>query len=177
MFFLFIRRPQKLDIRVISILPSPPTCLRAICCHPESHIWLATHWFLAPGTPVDPRRGPSQRAGPPSVSQSQLAPTGPMTHQEPERLMIVLVQCRCVWSPARLFVWVCFSVDTTVAIIVSVSLAVLVCAVIPLIFYRYCRSDAGVVTHAHRTLMNVAIRVDIHVLIKSRCLLACRWSG
>lgn len=42
------------------------------------------------------------------------------------------------------------SAETTVVIIVSVSLALLVCAIIPLIFYGHCRSNPGEVTYAHR---------------------------
>lgn len=40
-----------------------------------------------------------------------------------------------------MYVGVCFFADTTVVIIVSVSLAVLVCAIIPLIFYGHCRGN------------------------------------
>lgn len=41
------------------------------------------------------------------------------------------------------------SAETTLVIVVSVSLALLVCAIIPLIFCRHCRSSPGELTHAH----------------------------
>lgn len=50
------------------------------------------------------------------------------------------------------------SAETTVVIIVSVSLALLVYAIIPLIFYAHCRIDPGEVTHAHPCYFHSILR-------------------
>lgn len=55
----------------------------------------------------------------------------------------------CLVTSTHVCLFLLFA-DTTVVIIVSVSLALLVCAIIPLIFYRHFRSNPGEVTHAHR---------------------------
>lgn len=56
--------------------------------------------------------------------------------------------------------------DTTVVIIVSVSLALLVCALIPLVFYGHWRSNAGEVTHAHS---NACTYMCTHTTYSPKC--------
>ncbi|XP_068448703.1 CMRF35-like molecule 8 isoform X1 [Clinocottus analis] len=67
--------------------------------------------------------------------------------------------------------------DTTVVIIVSVSLGVLVCAIIPLIFYRHWWSNAGEVTRTHlhtncfHSLCDLKPKKSIHMCLNESCCL------
>lgn len=67
--------------------------------------------------------------------------------------------------------------DATVVIIVSVSLALLVCAVIPPIFYGHWRSNVGEATHVYRhtllSLHDVNQHGDVDMKFKIISLLVC----